>query len=49
MSNPIKPGRRFDDQEVSRILERAAELQHRIRRIRSAGFASRSRRAPATP
>jgi hypothetical protein len=29
MSNPIKPGRRFDDQEVSRILERAAELQHR--------------------
>ena len=29
MSNPIGPGRRFDDQEVSHILERAAELQHR--------------------
>lgn len=30
MSVPIRPGgRRFDDEEVSRILERAAELQHR--------------------
>lgn len=29
MSVPIRPGgRRFDDEEVSRILERAAELQH---------------------
>ena len=29
MSHSIGPARRFDDQEVSRILERAAELQHR--------------------
>lgn len=30
MSAPIRPGgRRFDDDEVSRILERAAEMQHR--------------------
>ena len=29
MSDHVGPGRRFDDEEVSRILERAAELQHR--------------------
>jgi len=29
MSDHPGPGRRFDDEEVARILERAAELQHR--------------------